>query len=639
MMKFLRRYSKWILAVFGSLLLVVFLAPTAVQEFADSRARGSMVWATVGPEGEELGSEVQMQAANELNIIEPLLRPLPFLGDIRDSEHWYLLTREARMAGLIPTRGSIELDPQTAEQIFIRVGRSQRSEQALASLQGVLRLIDRWQRGATMSDRRMEASARELFHEVAARVIALEADPESAAMPTEAAITAHYETYRDAEPGTGDGVGRFGYRLPDRFTIETLTVPASVIDAMVEGGGRMDGVELAKHWRRYADARGFPPFELGAEIPAAVRNDLLEELEASQRDAIEKWITGRQLELTRGLAADEFGFSVLPDDWASRRLDLAGLVERLAEQFPGLDGVQYLREDAEMLTLEDLADDRFSPTATTDRYGGQLNLASLVPLAKEFGGDGRVPVQAGLLGPILRTTDGGIVLFRLLEADAARAPRELAEVREDVVRDLRRLAAWETLLADRESIERDAETRGMLAISVDRDVPIETVSSIARVSPGIFEATGGDPRFVGFTSLPVVGQDADTIKQIIEYTLELPVDRAAGTLPSDQRIASFAAESGLTLLLVELTTQSALDRGTYERLSTFPTLLQVVNQEEFGEDLGDYTASFGYEALAARHQFTLRRRTSDDVETPVTTADAADAMDAAAESETGAASE
>lgn len=633
MMKFLRRYSKWILAVFGSLLLVVFLAPTAVQEFAESRARASLVWATIGPEGEELGTEVQMEAANELSIVEPLIRPMPWLGEIRDAEHWYLLVREAREAGLVPTRGSIELDPEVAEQIFVRVGRSQRSERALAGLQGVLRLVDRWQRGTAMSDRRMEASARRLFHEVSARVVAIEPDPSTAPMPSDEAIRAHFERYRDVVPGEGEGPGRPGYRLPDRFTIELLHVPAAAIDARVEAAGLLDGVALAKHWRRHAEERGFPPFELGAEVPEVVRTDLLEELEAADRDAIEKWIVARQLELTRGLPSDELGFARLPEDWADRRLDLAALVDDLAEQFEGLDGVRYLRVDDRMLTIEDLAEERFVPGATTDRYGGTQTLAELVGQLREFGGDGRVPVQEGVIGPILRSPEGGLVVFRVLEADGARAPRELDEVRDRVVEDLRRLAAWESMLAEREAIETDAETRGLLAVAVDRDAAIERVGSIARVSPGIFQATGGDPRFVGFTALPVVGQDEEVVEAIVDHALGLPLDRPAGTLPSDQRIASFPAESGPALLLVEFTRQSPLDRDAYEQLSQLPTLTQVMVEQELGPDLGDVTEAFGFEALAERHRFELRRRADDadaDSEAPAGGDDPA-AADGAAE--------
>ncbi len=636
MMKFLRRYSKWILAVFGSLLLVVFLAPTAVQEFAESRARASLTWATIGPEGEELGTEVQSETARELSIIEPLMRGLPWLSEIRDAEHWYLLVREAREAGLVPTRGSIELDPQVAEQIFVRVGRSQRSERALAGLQGVLRLVDRWQRGTSMSDRRMEASARRLFHEVSGRVVAIEPDPSTAPMPSEEAIREQFERFRDVEPGEGEGPGRPGYRLPDRFTIELLHVPAAAIDERVEAAGLLDGVALARHWRRFAEERGFPPFELGAEIPEVVRTDLLEELEAADRDAIEKWIVARQLELTRGLPSDELGFASLPEDWVERRLDLADMVDGLAEQFEGLDGVRYLRVDDRMLTIEDLAEERFLPTATTDRYGEAESLAQLMSELKEFGGEGRVPLQAGVIGPLLRTPEGGLVVFRVLEADAARAPRELAEVRDEVVEDLRRQAAWAQLLADRDAIESDAETRGLLAVAVDRDAPLEQVGSIARVSPGIFEATGGDPRFVGFTSLPVVGQDPEVVEAIVDHALGLPLDRAAGTLPSDQRIASFAAESAPALLLVEFTRQSPLNRETYERLSQLPTLVQVVSDQELGPDVGDFTQAFGFEALAERHQFELRRRTSD-ADDAEAVGDAESATNAAASPETAAA--
>ena len=82
---------------------------------------------------------------------------------------------------------------------------------------------------------------------------------------------------------------------------------------------------------------------------------------------------------------------------------------------------------------------------------------------------------------------------------------------------------------------------------------------------------------------------------------------------------------------MELTRQSPLDRETFEQLSEFPTLLQLVNQESFDQDLGGFREAFGYEALAARHQFVPRRRTSGtpDAE-PAESEDAAPASASAA---------
>lgn len=633
MLKFLRRYSKYILAVFGSLLLVVFLAPTVVEDFAQQQAQGSAIWATL-EDGDDLGLEVRDAAGYELERLQPFIDSLPPLAmlEIDSPEHWYLLTREAEEAGLVAPLGSIGLDPTFTAQFFLRLGAGRTSETMLAKLQGVVRLIDRWTAGMPVSDTRLRAQSRKFFHGVTARIVPIEATAEGMPEPAESAIAAHYDAYRDIEPGQGEGPGAFGYRLPNRFTIEMLHVPAASITAAVESSGDLGEAKLQQHWIEHLDdtVRNFPEFVRGQRAPQAVRDDLRAELTDAKRDAISKWIVGRQLETSRGLTEDDFGFLVLPEDWSSTRVDLAAMVDGIPEAFAGIDGLVYTREDQDMLTLADLADERFFPAATTDRFGEPRPLAALIAASREFGGDGRYPIQAGLLGPMLQTADGDLVAFRLLRADGARAPESVDEVREDVVRDLKRLAAWDALKADRPALESIARNQGLLELALERGSSVSNVSSVGRGNPLFFEITQGDPRQMFTTPLPVVGADTDVIDAIVAHALEQPTTAAATSLPVEDRIRGFESERALTMLVVELTDQAPLDEGQFGRISTIGTLSAVVATEDLEIDDLSPRLTFSYEQLASRHGFELRR--SRDAESPSATDDAD--VEAAAETET-----
>ena len=98
MLKFLRQYNKYLLAIFGSILLLTWLVPSAVTEF--SRRSGAMnaTWATLG-DGEVLTVAQLQQAQRQLKALDAMGVPLlSSLGAERDPATWVLLVREARQA-------------------------------------------------------------------------------------------------------------------------------------------------------------------------------------------------------------------------------------------------------------------------------------------------------------------------------------------------------------------------------------------------------------------------------------------------------------------------------------------------------------------------------------------------------------
>ena len=113
MFKLLRQYNQWILAVGGTLLLVAFLMPSAITSCAQQSAISGAPWATYG-DGKELSGKDLDQARKELAIVE-LLRgmnlqndPIGAVGAHEDPAHWWMLSEEAKLAGLVGGAGEGE---------------------------------------------------------------------------------------------------------------------------------------------------------------------------------------------------------------------------------------------------------------------------------------------------------------------------------------------------------------------------------------------------------------------------------------------------------------------------------------------------------------------------------------------------
>ena len=103
MFQFLRKYDKWILAVGGSLLMITFLVPQAIQGLSEYSAQTGATWATVGASSESVSAGEADMLRRQTRLIDLLGAgtPLGQLGVGNNPAHWYLLVREAAAAGLI----------------------------------------------------------------------------------------------------------------------------------------------------------------------------------------------------------------------------------------------------------------------------------------------------------------------------------------------------------------------------------------------------------------------------------------------------------------------------------------------------------------------------------------------------------
>ena len=614
MMKFLRQHSKWILAVFGSGLMIVFLIPQGLGQCANQSGRANAKWATYDG-GSTLRFADQEAAAQRLRVVNDIgmLNPGRFPLEVKEPGHWFLLAHEARRQGYVAPRASAIMGQEEAAIVFGNIGQNRVTEAALAEYLGIVNMLGDWQRGALMSDRRLQAISRRLFHEVQVRFVAIEPTVDPNATFSDDVIQTHFETYRDVNPGEGEF--GFGYRRPDRFSVETLSVASEDIRAAVESSDDINGIALYKHWRRNGGQEGLPAFDSGADIPNAVREHLVNQLVTEKRSAIEKFISSRLLEAQRGLTSDDDGYYSVPEDWASRRIGFPAIADSIVEEFPDVAPPKYVAVGNTRIGIDELADYDIPINANFDSYGQGATLPVLIAGARELGRDERFTVQEGVAGPALSTPDGTLVFFRITDTDPAHAPATVDEIRDDIIADLSRQQQYESLLAQIDSLEQEARESGLLTLALDRDLDIQPNTTVSRLNPFIFnfvtqqQGQAYPPRPATF---PVIGTSETATEAILDRAMSVPQDVAASVLPASQRIFAVGVDEAMTVMIVELRTQKPLDETTYAQLLQNPMLVPVATGEEADASDVSLRDAFSFEALSARHDFELLGDDDDD---------------------------
>lgn len=625
MFKFLRRYNKWILAVGGVLLMITFLIPQAITSLSQSAGQSGASVAKVDHD-QNVSAREWAQVQSEVQLMERLGVRFRGLGPVQRPAHWYLLVREADQAGLV---GKVTLTDDELN-MFGRATQQRDPEairEAFSRINGVNMLINLFENSATYSDRRLQAFAERMMHMTGAEMVVIEADPKrSDLQPSDEELQKQLDTYADTIAGEGD-MG-FGYKLPDRAKIEWISVPVESVRELVRRSEAFSGVAQRVHWRKHApksgetpdpakpNARNFPPVDDSGVVPEVVRNDLLNDLSTQKLDEIAKFATS-QIQRNRMGVPDRDGFAVLPADWDSLKINFQQLAGDIQKQF-GIELPAYVAPGSQWLSFEDVNALPGLGSAVTDKFGRPATLGALFKAAKEFGGTGSPPVQENIAGPPMKGEDGSLYLFRIIDTDGTRKPNSLDEVRDKVVKDLKRLADFRRLEAAAIEIEREAQKDGLLKVALDNDTVVQRKSNVALCSPhfALNQAMNGQPVQALVYPLPVLGSDRPTTEAIIDRALALPKDQPLTNLPAEQTTFVIPSKDKLSLVVVRLTDQNPLTKELFTQLVQAGGVQSLMISEAmpgYGEVTKPGQAptdpihtAFGLEALKKRHNFVER---------------------------------
>ncbi len=521
MLRFLRRYNRVLLVVGGSFLMVIFLLPMTPRLGPDPSAQ---VVARVDGDPVTVGD--LRRAVDDLSVVFAVAPEIYItLGlDDKRPEHWLLLVREARQAGLVggvrdgrsfveeAARVGYELgmidayrnnDFQTlsemqqdragwisqriarAESDRLRAAMRLRSERevdlALARVRGVIRLIEANNTAAIYSTREALELARRVSDVATIGVVIVPGSTgaPSDAQPDEAALLAQFEKYKAVRPEpdprtrSADNPLGFGYLQPPAVKVQRISIDR----ARLMSAYQPDPIEINKFWQQN---RARYPGEFAVERPR-VENDYKSQRVSAILDRAADTMRRELFRATNALAADPDSrtYKVLPPDWPQRMPPLQSLADALGadlsreysladfkpEVFASDDGWKTI---SEMRALPGIGRATLKVNETQ-----AIAFYDLAMTVKELGGNPRFGVQRWMVSPPLRELNGSLHYFRVLDVRPQGPPASIEEVRAQVLADVRLVQGMERLESEVDAYRRRALESGLQGLANDVGAPVQ----------------------------------------------------------------------------------------------------------------------------------------------------------------------
>jgi len=293
-----------------------------------------------------------------------------------------------------------------------------------------------------------------------------------------------FDDYRDDLPGQSEPFG-LGYRTPDRVKLEYLEFPIDAVadaidideadalawfrqnrDAVREALGQPDADYAAARdlvFRRLRDQQAqAKALDIIREVQGDLTNQLRPVMAAdgyprpdADLDPTPLRVIADRIEAEHGIRPDvnDFTANWLPANQLSRTGTIASTTVAGRTNAPFGDYVRSVRELGE-LEVENPA-------------------AALRPLRLAVG----TPSQP-MLGP-----DGSAYLFRVTDAQPARSPESIDEVRDQLTVDARRIAAYRQLVEQTDDLRRLAAEEGLEGVAAEYGSSVREVPPMPRRMP------------------------------------------------------------------------------------------------------------------------------------------------------------
>lgn len=483
-----RKYSRVLLLVFMSLLLVVFLLGDVIGR------------ASRGPRGRDLklgevfgepvyASQARL-AADEFALARQLgfTTPDPWIDAESPQERdlvLFLLLKEAEHTGVRIGRDDVvealRQDPDSArvlEAIRKTTGRSLNSiYDALRRVAAVTWLFRRQMEAVTpVSLPQLERAYRDQHQNarVLISVIDAEALLKQVPEPTEAELQAHFEQAKDRRTAHTDEELVFGYRLEDRVQVEYLTVDPVKMRELVSVREKEAQRYYRDHQNQYVRTVAGQPGEKPQIVPLEyeeIKQRVREDCRAAKAiEEAQRLVNDLEHEARRPwrtVAVDESGLSERPPD--EQIVSFAELRARFADRGP----IEYHKTG--LVTLEELyAEPGFGQAGKSTEQG------RILAPALAFRVEGLAEPDPKDRRPILRLYEPGPVvvreepaatdfappvsqayLFRVTRVAPAGPPAALDDVRPAAVRNLKRLKAFELAGRHARALAEEARRVGL----------------------------------------------------------------------------------------------------------------------------------------------------------------------------------
>lgn len=635
MFKLLRQYNQWILVVGGTLLLVAFLMPSAIQSCAQQSAVSGAPWATYG-DGKELTGHDLDRARKELAIVDLLRQnssgtdPISAIGAHEDPAHWWMLSEEAARAGLVggPGEGEAVLSavaanntalgtPTTTDTVIRNLMVASGSNrdfvlETTAKWRGAVRLISLNQSVDRISDKRLEQFVARGVLGMSGDIVVLDARTNATiptGLPADASLDAKLEEqlkkFADKPAPARKGKESFGYRLPDRVKLEWMSIPKSAVESTVLNSPELQSLALRKRFAqdpaKYgADPATSPSF---SAFESTVRTRTVEELTTAKLEEIAKFASD-QLGLAQRSLKRRNSYFELPEDWSAQLPPFGALASSIAEEF-GIAAPEVKTSGDAPITIEAVQQLEGLSRAGTQRFGNMMRATQLIAGAKELSNPNiAAPIQARVAGPALTDPAGDVYLFRITEAMPSVPATDLAAVRDTVLADVMSLERFQWLQQNEAALAQQANAEGLRALAEKYGSKVDFATQIRQYEPNFMSAGMRFP-----SSIPGLEGDSDVIAQLVDKASVLPLTVDLATIPAENRTFVVSSPDSLSLVVMQVSELFPVSRETMTGLIAEPGIARAVRDPADGNLVAEM---FTFDALASRLNFKRVRTEGEE---------------------------
>jgi hypothetical protein len=241
----------------------------------------------------------------------------------------------------------------------------------------------------------------------------------------------------------------------------------------------------------------------------------------------------------------------------------------------------------------------------TSKFGESMRFQQLVTGARELSNPSPIaPIQARVAGPALTDASGNVYFFRITEAQASRPAKDLAEVRDAVLKDVLSLERFEWLKANEAQIRELAAGEGVRSVAEKYGTKVDFVRDLREF----------DNQFLGFGfrlpgQIPGLGPDPKALDALVAKAARLPLTADLATIPAAERTFVALAPDRLALIVMQVTALSPASKETVETMRVKPVSARVARDESMFVDI---TKVFGFDELARRTGFKQIRSSEEE---------------------------
>lgn len=620
MMKFFRKYTKHLLAVFMVLLLVVWLAGDALTSLMRSD-----VDAGVMERGQAFGQAVRVAdmrpAFMQADLLDdlfqgpywrmPWLQPLAQMARTQDpemlgylasqvrrrplnNEEWYMLDAAARHAGVyVPAEAVAKLRSNLpAAQIDAVRDRNKVSLDAIdRALQSFLRVNQSFQL-AVDAVKVSEADVDDLIRKTAerAKIVAAALEGKSFVdpnyQPTPEELKAQFEKYKDAASQPAESP-QFGYQVPDAVQLEYVKVNGDKLGKRQ----KISDEEVYQYWvahqgeflRKTPSTSTAPttrpkdePYETFSEARAMVIEKLQQQRGREEALRIARDIIS-QLEAPWASApttTQPAGFKEIPESAKDPEL-YSKLVSRLSEKYP--DALNYGRtqlSEQQLLQRDNPELARATALQGTDQQIDVARAAALVP-----GIDAqRTRSNERFFRNLFETAtepfvadNGDVYVIRTIAVKPRHAP-EMEAVRSRLVEDVRRAKAMEEAERQARKLADAAQKEGLeKAFNADAALKEKAGAGALKTPPPFARQqliSWGVPQLAP-ASISGLGYDPELTKTVFSLVSQPASQPATATRPAATtqpvRVAVHPQRNQQRVVVVELLDILPVNQAEYDQ--------------------------------------------------------------------------